>query len=660
MPTTSYSNEEAPGDLSAGNPSEEGLEALQARISELELRVHTLTETEKRYRMLIERSTEGIWRCECRVPIPRDLPVEEQVAMALQTVHIAECNDAMARMYGYVRARDLLGLSLGDLLDPQKPKSRAFLQAFLENRLELHDVESEELGADGKPRWFLNSFVGIVEHGCMVRAWGSQRDVTAHKLAEREIDFQKQFLRNVIESIPSVVFVKDEEGRYVLGNAATARLYGTDVHTLEGKFDIDFRAASESEEFLTVDRKVLETNEDVGPYEMRLEGADGKEYWFEATKHPIPSAQPGQRLVLGVCTDITERKASEIELLKIRHALDSAGDAITITDLQGTTSYANPAFRRLLGYGAEDLNAAGGSTALYLDEETRELVTRTVNEQLFFEGEMSLRHRDGTSRLVSQRIDVIVSSDGTRVGILGVRTDIGERKRLESQLRQTEKLAALGELVAGVAHEINNPLAAISVNAQILKRFEDAGVQKRSEAILRMVDRATKIGKSLLAFARETQHRQRCQPLNEVLRTAIELCEPSVRQAGVSFVIELCEPDPLVYVDESQVEQIVLNLVSNALHAMRESADRELTIRTYLERDWAVVSIGDRGPGIPPSHQERVFEPFFTTKPVGEGTGLGLSICHGLAEAHRGSLTFETRAGEGTTFHLRLPLRVDD
>ncbi|AIE88025.1 PAS domain S-box protein [Fimbriimonas ginsengisoli] len=655
MPTSSSTNTSE----KLGASGDRDIEALHRRIDELQRQVNTLSESEGRYRTLVERSSEGIWRAECEIPIALTIPVEHQIEIALKSVYLAECNDAMARMYGLDRASDLVGTRLDQMFDRTKPETHLFLSAFLKN-LALNDVESEEVGVDGQPRWFLNSLFGIVERGCLVRAWGSQRDITSQKRDQRELDFQRQFLRNVIESIPSVVFVKDSEGRYVLGNAATARLYGTDVSTLEGRFDIDFRAASETEEFLTVDRKVLETSEDVGPYEMRIEGADGKVHWFEATKHPIPSVEPGKSLVLGVCTDITERKNSEIELLKIRHALHSAGDAITITDLEGKTSYVNPAFERMFGYTADELNAAGGTIALYPEGDNLEMIYRSMNDRYFFEGEVTLRHRNGSPRLVHQRVDIILSSDGARVGVLGVRTDIGERKRLESQIRQTEKLAALGELVAGVAHEINNPLAAISVNAQILKRVSDSGVQKRAETILRMVDRATRIGKSLLAFSRESQPRQKAQPINDVLNTAIELCESSVRRENVLLEVALCEENPIVYVDESQIEQVVLNLVSNALHAMRGSGRGQLKLRTTRERDWAVISIDDQGLGIPNEHQNRVFEPFFTTKPVGEGTGLGLSICHGIAEAHRGSLSFESRPGEGTTFNLRLPLRVDD
>lgn len=502
---------------------------LRARVNDLEILVQRLSETEHRYKSLLKNSSEGIWRFEHDSPVSLAMPIEERIDFSIRTAFLAECNEAMARMCGAERPEDIVGKRLAELMDPGAPSTRAFMRAFFENGCALRDVESEERGPDGKPRWFRNTFVGIVEDGYVWRAWGSQ-------------------------------------------------------------------------------------------------------------------------------TDITEQKLAEIEMRKIQRAIEGAGDAISITDLDGNITYANPAFTKILGYTFEEIRAIGGPRDIYAFEAERDIAIDELNRFGTFEGEVSLRHREGHLVLLHERIDIIRQADGTAVAVLGVRTEVGDKRRLEAQLRQAEKLAALGELVAGVAHELNNPLATISGHAQLLKRSEDESVAKRGDGILRMVDRIGRIGKSLLTFARENNPTPARHSLNEIVDEALVLCSARLRQEGISLLCELLEPAPVVFVDENQVEQIAVNLLNNAAYAMRDMPDRRLTVRTLIREGMAVLEIDDKGRGIPADIQGRVFDPFFTTKPVGEGTGLGLPICHSLALANGGSLSFQSEINRGTCFILTLPI----
>lgn len=629
---------------------------MRARVRELEAQVESLQNSESRYISLLQQGKEGIWRIGEIPPISMRLPIEQQVDILLATGVMTECNDAMAEMYGATSVSQILGKSVQDLLDPHSPRTRPFLRAFISNGYSLNDVESEERDLAGNQKWFLNSLVGVIENECLVGAWGSQRDITDSHRAARQYRFQQSFLRNVIDSLPSPVFVKDDTGKYILANQALGQLYGTDVATLEGHFDEDFREAEESKGYRILDREVLESGKDLGPYLLRMEAADGEFYLYETTKRRIPGYEPGEWYVLGVCNDVTEREKTEQERRKIRQAIDFASDAITITDLEGSVTYVNPAFERLTGYSFDELRLVGGLKDLYADESEFFAVSQAIDTGGTFEGEVTLRHHDGTPIVVHQRIDLIRSPDGEPISILGLRTDVGEKKRMEGQLRQTEKMAALGELVAGVAHELNNPLATISAHAQLLQRSADPGVSKRAEGILRMVDRASRIGKSLLTFARNTRPDPRRQSLNEIVRESLDLCRSKLRQEGVHVEVDLNEGDPRVFVDDSQIEQIVVNLINNASYAMKDVAERFLEVRTSQDVESVILTIADRGMGIPTKIQGRVFEPFFTTKPMGEGTGLGLSICHGLAEANQGTLHFHARQGGGTVFTLSLPL----
>ena len=233
---------------------------------------------------------------------------------------------------------------------------------------------------------------------------------------------------------------------------------------------------------------------------------------------------------------------------------------------------------------------------------------------------------------------------------------------LSEELRRhqrNERLAALGELVAGVAHEINNPLAVIGGLAQLLERHDDPGVRDDARSIRRMTERATRIVRSLLTFAREhgTANRKRAT-LRPLLEETVELLAHRLRTAHIEVTMDLRDDDAPLWINVTQIQQILINLLTNAEHALREQPKDQRTIRlsTCRDGDWAVLKIQDSGKGIPPDVLPRIFDPFFTTKDIGEGTGMGLSICHGIAEAHRGTLCAKSVLGVGATFQLRLPI----
>jgi PAS domain S-box-containing protein len=251
--------------------------------------------------------------------------------------------------------------------------------------------------------------------------------------------------------------------------------------------------------------------------------------------------------------------------------------------------------------------------------------------------------------------------------LTGVVTDVTEMKRLQEHVLQVEKLAALGELVAGIAHEINNPLAAISGHAQLLQMNGDRDVRDDAATIEAMASRASRIVRSLLSFARqgggEAERQQ--SDVNSLVETCLDLVRVKLTRANVVVVPELLPGGVTVHVNETQIEQVLLNLVNNAVHALRARQEsREILLRTALEARSgegddlvAAIYVTDNGAGMSAELAARIFDPFFTTKDVGEGTGLGLSLCHGILEAHGGSIELVRSApGEGSTFKVILPL----
>jgi len=236
---------------------------------------------------------------------------------------------------------------------------------------------------------------------------------------------------------------------------------------------------------------------------------------------------------------------------------------------------------------------------------------------------------------------------------------------LDERLLQAQKMGAIGQLSAGVAHEINNPLAIIRQEAQwmqtLLQTDHFRGLEEAKELydslreIIHQVDRGKEITHNLLDFARKRQPVLQAVAVNKLVADMAALVDKEARQKGIKIMQHLAPDLPPVYADAPQLRQVILNLLNNAVYAVQRNG--EVTVTTRLAGENALeVIISDTGPGIPPEDLPRIFEPFFTTKPPGQGTGLGLAICHGIIEKLGGRITAANRAGQGAEFTIRLPL----
>ncbi|MBC7289510.1 MAG: response regulator [Armatimonadetes bacterium] len=235
--------------------------------------------------------------------------------------------------------------------------------------------------------------------------------------------------------------------------------------------------------------------------------------------------------------------------------------------------------------------------------------------------------------------------------------DITAETQLRRQLVQSEKIAALGQLVAGVAHELNNPLSAILGSAELaLSAASDPVVIHNLHRIIEQTDRCCRIVNNLLSFARE--HRYELMPVdvNMLIRQVAEMEAYEMAVDNIDLHLHLQEDLPPVSADPSYLQQVLLNLIVNAHQAMRATGGGHLTIRTERRRRRVLITVHDTGPGIPPEHMDKIFDPFFTTKPPGEGTGLGLSVSLAIVRELGGRMWAESRPGAGATFYVELPL----
>jgi PAS domain S-box-containing protein len=372
--------------------------------------------------------------------------------------------------------------------------------------------------------------------------------------------------------------------------------------------------------------------------------------------------------VLAVANDITEKRALESQVAEteeyLQRLIDNATDIIYTLDVDGRITFLNKMGQKTTGYSFDPDEKEHYSR--YVIQEDRE-----KNEGHFREAikgkpqryESAIIRKDGG--IVNVLINITPIRKGSSVvGILGISRDITERKRMEAQLLQAGKMAAIGELAAGVAHEINNPVAIISGGAEQLQFLIDhfqGRPEEMSERLSRHVqvireqaERCKKITQGLLNFARKTEIHTIRVDIANLLKETVALVENRSKSEGKK--VKLCLPVelPCLNADPHQLDQVFLNLVNNALDAV-DTGDTVI-VKACTEDDAVAIEFIDEGTGIPEENLRKIFDPFFTTKAVGKGTGLGLAICFGIVQQMNGVLLVNSTPGRGTTFTVRLPL----
>ena len=360
--------------------------------------------------------------------------------------------------------------------------------------------------------------------------------------------------------------------------------------------------------------------------------------------------------------DISERKRLEGELRQQRdylsNILRNSPDAIIATDLNGRVLEFNRSAEQMMGCSRREmLNRSW--LELFFTAESQQYINGFISAQKDIRNySTQIMTKSGASLEINLTLSYLRDEAGRPVGTVSIGKDVTEINRLNRQLVQAEKLSSIGELVAGVAHELNNPLTSImGFTELVIESQTDDQTRKDLEKIRKQGKRMQRIVQNLLRFSRQYPPEKCVIDLNEVLRTTLELKQYELKLSNISITDQLSIKPLEVLADPNQLGQVFLNLINNAHHAIQDTGKPGMiTLFTSLKGSMALISISDTGVGISKENMLKIFDPFFTTKPVGKGTGLGLSVSFGIIKEHGGNIYAESRLNEGTTFFVELPV----
>jgi len=360
--------------------------------------------------------------------------------------------------------------------------------------------------------------------------------------------------------------------------------------------------------------------------------------------------------------DRSKQARLQEDLTLLKAAVDSAQEAVLITDKEGAIRYANPAFEKTTGYHLVDIFDKNPRflKSGHHDEGFYKKMWDTVQSGKTWEGVITNKTIEGKLIHEETTITPVRNSDTSEIShFVAIKRDITEKLEIQQRLEMTEKMASAGVLAAGVAHEVNNPLTLVLGFAQVLS--DDERIPEDARSMLRKVytaaQRAGKIVKNLLEFGRKQEPLKTRLSVKELFDRLEPLAGYDLKREGIQYSFEHPLERCLIHADLNQMEQVLLNLIINAKQAMEDSEKKELKVSCDCDREdgMVVISVEDTGPGISEEILKKIFEPFYTTKPVGEGTGLGLAICYGIAEDHGGTIKVESKLGKGTKFSVYIP-----
>jgi two-component system NtrC family sensor kinase len=621
-----------------------GFRGVGRDVTERKQAEEKLRQSEENYKTLFNSSVVGMY------------------VLDIETMKIVMGNRAAREMVGFSSAEEGIGINPFDFVVPEDREKviEIAVNEFLQDSRRTCEVHV--MDKNGRKRWQSFSIARITHQG-KPASLVSLTDITERKQAEEKLRQSKENYRALFDSAVIGALVVDAETmKIVMANEATLKMFGFSSPE-DGVNPFDFIPPEDRQENL--ERVVVEVFEKDSrkSIDLPVVTKDGKKMWVSVTGARI--MHNGKLAGLFSFTDITERKKMEEALRQseenYRTLFDSSVIGTVLLDTETMkVVMVNQAALKMFGFSSagEAFEAKPFDFILPEDKEKYlEIIKTAVFEQNSHEGyQLRAVAKDGREIWIDTTATMITHR-GKLVALISF-ADITEQKKQGERLMMTDRLASLGELASGTAHELNNPLTSIIGFSQLLMEREvPDDIREDLKLINNEAQRAASVTKNLLTFARKHAPLKQRNQINNIIEDVLKLRAYEHKANSIEVERQLAPDLPEIMVDYFQMQQVFMNIIINAEYFMTAAHNRgTLTITTKKQNNTVMISIADNGPGIPPENLRRIFDPFFTTKETGKGTGLGLSICHGIVTEHGGQIYVRSQPGKGATIFVELPI----
>jgi len=495
--------------------------------------------------------------------------------------------------------------------------------------------------------------------------------VINHLELKKYRDHLKDEFRYIFDSLLEGFIRADMKGNILLANNIAAEMLGYDLEELMTKNlvrDIYLYHEDKAKQDII---KLLLDKKKLNNFEIILKQKSGDKVFAEANIQII-NLNGYPTLIEATLRDVTSRKKNEAQLARLASVVEQSHDYIMITDTEGNIEYVNPAFEEITGYSESEV-IGRNPRILNSGKHGKEFfknIWETITSGGTWAGNITNRKKNGELLEEYGTIFPVLDDKGRIVNFVAIKRDITEHRKLENQLRQAQKMEAIGTLAGGIAHDFNNILSIIQGYTELINDNAppDSSCMEDINKVLIAVNRAKDLVNQILTFSRQTEEELRPLQVQPLIKETVKFLRSSLPKS-IAIKENIVPESKLILADPTNIHQVLMNLCTNAYHAMKEKGGTlgislvetelygldnargsNLGPGTYI-----MLEVSDTGIGIPKEIMENIFEPYFTTKDIGEGTGLGLSVVHGIVARANGAITVESRRGEGSVFRVYFP-----
>ncbi len=626
------------------------------------------------YAALIEQSAEGIFRFEATKPVPTSLPVDKQIELYYKDTSLDECNNAMARMYGYSKAEEIIGMKLNDFIPQNLTRSIEYLKAFVKSGYKIVELETQENDKFGNKKYFLNNLLGVIEDGKLRRIWGVQRDITKIKEAEDARKESEELYRTVVEGMAEGLLITDINDKILYANSSMSEISGFKINEMVGKkgYEIFFEP---KERDIILEKNRLRLSNKADTYEIQMKKKNGNKFWVRISGTSYKNSKGEIIGTLGVVNDITQFRLAQKMLKeseeKYRSVVEQVNEIIYLTDANGKLIFINRYWTQLTGYKINECIGKPIIDFIYKEDQKNtfdQIISIIFNKKESAKTQTRLITKNDGLKWIE--INAHLTRENNKiVGISGTIIDIHERKLAEEELikakekaEESDKLKSV--FLAQVSHEVRTPLNVIlNYNTIISEHLMDKlpgeldtelnAVQNGGKRLLRTIDLI--LNMSLIQTGNYKVDIEKID-LTDLLRKLINEFKSLAKEKDLTLDFNPGNKESIILGDEYTLAQTFQNLFDNAIKYTNKG---RVDVRIYHnENDKINVDVTDTGIGISQEYIPNLFKPF-SQEEEGysrkfEGNGLGLALTKKYIELNKADIIVKSKKGDGTTFTVIL------